>query len=308
LNDIPVHKSRLRAIEEAAEWRARIDSGRADLPAFERWRADPYNAAAYARILGTWRDAGDVAPTASVRTPKPPISRRAVLMAAAGLAAAGVSGTFWYARPRPTQVVTAIGESRTLVLDDNVRVQLNTDTFMRWHKGAEGIILELLRGEIAVTLGQGSLTLRTIQYAAVLLEGLFNLRLDSEALDLTVMTGRARLGNRRHSATTDAHTGQRLRATNAGITLSSVSPDQILALAGWQKGEIVLLDAPLSAAVNEYNRYLSRKLIIGDTRIAALRVGGRFNASDPESFLNALEASLSVKATPSAEGIILKAV
>ena len=61
------------------------------------------------------------------------------------------------------------------------------------------------------------------------------------------------------------------------------------------RGEIVFEGQALSAAVEEYNRYLTRKLVIGDVRAGDLRLGGRFMTGDPESFLQALHTTFGLR-------------
>jgi transmembrane sensor len=59
--------------------------------------------------------------------------------------------------------------------------------------------------------------------------------------------------------------------------------------------------------VAEFNRYNRRQITIADPAIANLRVGGSFEATDPQSFVNALEQSFGVRASVStADAVILQ--
>jgi transmembrane sensor len=51
----------------------------------------------------------------------------------------------------------------------------------------------------------------------------------------------------------------------------------------------------LSDVVEEINRYNLRKLQVSDPDIAGLRVGGTFQATDPDGFARALTATFGVK-------------
>jgi transmembrane sensor len=60
-------------------------------------------------------------------------------------------------------------------------------------------------------------------------------------------------------------------------------------------------------AVDEFNRYNRRKLQLADPALAALRVGGTFNATDPESFAAALASAFNLKVDPAdSDTIVLK--
>ncbi len=54
--------------------------------------------------------------------------------------------------------------------------------------------------------------------------------------------------------------------------------------------------------VAEFNRYNRRQMVIADPAIENLRIGGGFEATDPESFIAALERTLGVRAFPAPAG------
>src|SRR3546814_10918664 len=64
----------------------------------------------------------------------------------------------------------------------------------------------------------------------------------------------------------------------------------------WRDGMIELDGNTVEQAVAEFNRYRSAPLVIGDPRIAALRIGGRFVTPDSERFVAALQRTLPIRA------------
>jgi ferric-dicitrate binding protein FerR (iron transport regulator) len=66
----------------------------------------------------------------------------------------------------------------------------------------------------------------------------------------------------------------------------------------WQDGVIELDGETLAQAVAEFNRYRGSPIIIGDPRLANLRVGGRFEVDEAEKFLTAVEGSFPVERDP----------
>jgi transmembrane sensor len=72
----------------------------------------------------------------------------------------------------------------------------------------------------------------------------------------------------------------------------------------WTEGRLWFERQTLKDVVAEFNRYNRRQMIIADPAIENLRIGGSFEATDPESFIAALEKTLGVRAfpAPSSEG------
>jgi transmembrane sensor len=70
----------------------------------------------------------------------------------------------------------------------------------------------------------------------------------------------------------------------------------IAQVTGWTSGRHNFRDAPLSAVLEELNRYDERKITLGDARLAELTVGGSFIAGDGRAIAATLEAVLPVRA------------
>ena len=79
------------------------------------------------------------------------------------------------------------------------------------------------------------------------------------------------------------------------LALASPPEAEVQSVQAWRRGEIVFEGQALSVAVEEYNRYLTRKLVIGDDKAAHLRLGGRFLTGDPDSFLDALRTTFGLR-------------
>ncbi|KQV57638.1 MULTISPECIES: FecR domain-containing protein [unclassified Caulobacter] len=289
-------------IAQASDWLARLDAGRAVPEDFEAWRAvDPRRAAAFAEVAAAWSrlDAlRDVEP----RT-RPAVTRRAWL--GGGLAlAAGVAGAAYVGRDQLLRVrtVTGIGERRTLALPDGSSVELNTDTIVAWRFDRQRRRLWLERGEIALTIAHDALRpfeLFTHEGLARLASGQFNARLRPAGLDLIVLAGRAAIktaageAEAAVEAATDAR--QALAVSAAGVSVAAAPEAEVQNVQAWRRGEIVFEGQRLTEAVEEYNRYLTRKLVIEDPKVGALRLGGRFLTDNPETFLEALRTTFGLR-------------
>lgn len=73
----------------------------------------------------------------------------------------------------------------------------------------------------------------------------------------------------------------------------------------WSRGRLVFRGTPLSEALEEVNRYSSRKLRLADPSLASLRVGGNFIAGDSELIVSAFAAALPLRLVDGGGGEIL---
>jgi transmembrane sensor len=99
--------------------------------------------------------------------------------------------------------------------------------------------------------------------------------------------------------------GQSVVATASDTLVQKASIESLDEASAWRRGEIVFQGAPLGAVVAEYNRYLTRKLVIADPELSKLRLGGRFTNSDPSDFLQTLRSSFSVRVIDAGDDTIV---
>jgi transmembrane sensor len=290
---------------EAASWLARLDTGGADQEAFNRWRdADPRHAVAFAKAAALWSDLARAGRALGQDAPVPAAKRgpsRRGLLEAAGVGAVAVLGggiaTRAFARHR---MVSAVGERLDRRLVDGAVMTLNTDTEVRWREHRDRVEVWLRRGEIGLAAaGRPFLLHAATETARLRPGGRYNARTRGPVVDVTVLSGQAATPS---IAAAAAHN---LTLTANGALTRPTAPPELLSIEAWRRGEVVFEDEPLSAAVEEYNRYLTRKLLIVDPQLAMVRVGGRFTSSDPADFLQALSASLGVTTRRVGEDVIL---
>jgi transmembrane sensor len=293
---------------EAARWLAGLELGTADLDAFEQWRgSDPYHALAFARVyasaetLSALAQSDEPAETPRVAT----LPRRHFLRnAAAGAVLAAGGSVFFASRALAwSHASTTVGEFRKVSLPDGSIVALNTDTAISWRFETERRRIRLDRGEIALDLGPGTpASFSAAGTEASLSAGHFVARLRPRTVDLLVLRGRALVTNR-DKGNILVSALEEASLSSAASLLKPASDERISRITAWQNGEIEFDDERLADAVEEYNRYLSRKIVIDDPRLADLRIGGRFASADPESFFHALALGLDVRVVESGQGV-----
>jgi transmembrane sensor len=81
-------------------------------------------------------------------------------------------------------------------------------------------------------------------------------------------------------------------AENAAISTETPAEAGIDRALAWRAGKIDLAGETLADAVEEFNRYNRRKLIIADARLAQERLYGVFRTDDPQGFAYAVKRSL----------------
>lgn len=293
--------------EEAALWHARLEAGTADVSAFEAWRdANPHHAVAYARILDT-ADSIDALKDVDLSRdpdlqPRRTLTRRHWLQVGAGAIVIAAGGGAWVLTQSPAEASTRVGERRSLTLSDGVRLELNTDTRIAWKTGRKGSEVWLEQGELGVVVPPKVKPCKvTAAGRAILMTAAdVNVRLRASALEITVVKGDCTIEGASDAQKIEA--GQGALASGSETRVRPITQSDLNFTTAWRQDAVVFNGQTLGVAVEEYNRYLPRPIVIVDPELAGLRIGGRFSTRDPEVFLENLKSSFSVHVTTSNDG------
>jgi transmembrane sensor len=132
----------------------------------------------------------------------------------------------------------------------------------------------------------------------------FNLRQRKDFTELTVIEGKvAVMSDGATTASVPAGTAAMIRA--AAVSVIHLAPDDLERRTAWQQGEIHLEGETLSQAVDEFNRYRTRPLVIGDPDLAGLRMGGMFSAAHSDDFVEALKQSFNIRTMEGSDGAVI---
>jgi transmembrane sensor len=138
----------------------------------------------------------------------------------------------------------------------------------------------------------------------------FDVRRDGADLRVVVTEGVVRLdtdagpGGHRQP-TTLLPAGSVALATGAGVMVRSGSVQQAREYLSWRDGFVTFHDTPLAAAAAEFNRYNTRKIVIGDAAVGAMRVGGNFRWSNTDAFVRLLQQGFPIRAEQRGDAIVL---
>ncbi|WP_407352495.1 FecR family protein [Luteimonas sp. R10] len=306
-------------LAEASAWLARLQ-GPARTPAteaaFKAWLAvEPAHAQAFARVTDTW----DIIPGAallSVPSARPMAvdRRRRVSMALAACVAlvAVAVGLTWRVSGDPVYH-TAVGEQRTLVLDDGTRIALNTDSRIAVSYGEDERHIRLERGEALFEVARQPGRPFVVQAGEDRVRALgttFVVRRDRGHLAVALIEGRVEVsrpspqGQARPVHATVLSPGERI--TLGPDIRQTVDRPRIEAMAAWRRGEAMFNNATLAEAIAEINRYGGAPVRLEDPVLGQLRVSGVFATRDPAEFARTVAQLHALTVEHSEEDLVLK--
>ena len=309
--------------DQAAQWFSLMNRNKIDkehLRAFQAWRLDPENLAAYVAIETAWLKAGALA--------KDPDIQAATALAQAPPARASIG---WAPIPRPrnpfgmaailiaitaglillrgfpgTSYTTNVGEQRVVVLEDGSKVRLNTDSAIRVRYGPERRDIQLIRGEAffeAAHNPQRPFVVTAGNTAVRALGTRFDVRRDDGTVHVTLLEGKVDVRRNRDRDGAVLTPNQQLTVTSEAI--SHPRPADPDGATSWTTGHLVFHGATLGAAVAEVNRYAIHKVSLdGPPSLADRPVSGVFDAGNTQAFVAAVDTLFDLQQRTDSSGAI----
>lgn len=300
---------------QAEYWFIRLldpSASQADRTAAERWRAEsPSHEFAWQQVQSVWVATGhleaDDAIAQALRRAERNVDRPQGswrwIFSANGFATAAlvvlavlVAGR-WLDQDLPpgTSYATAIGEQKTIVLDDGSTVVLDTATAItaRFLKGERRIDLENGQADFQV---KSDKTKPFVVYAAggsvTALGTRFQVRTKGTGVSVVLLEGVVKVESPKNESGTRVtamlEPGQRLQFDRADNRWNKETVD-LEASRGWAEGNLFARNWRLGDLLNEMNRYSSTQLRLSDPNLADLPISGTFKVGDHASLVLALE-------------------
>ncbi len=351
--DGPPPRLSRRAINEAAAWVARLHgpqrSREMELECLAWQRRSAENRHAFERCTEVWMEVPNAAlaagyvprprpAAASVREPGADVASAAAAAAAAprparaGLAGMarrapvvavaaslalvlGASLAAWRWWPEGTAYATAVGEARTVVLQDGSRMILNTDTRVRVDLDARERRVNIEAGEALFEVAKEPgrpFVVRAAASEVVALGTAFAVRLvpagaaAGESLAVTLLEGQVSLRPAAGGGGGDADAvapaqalvmqpGERVRLARApgrpGPARQQLDRPPLEQVTAWRRNEAVFDRTSLADAVAEMNRYSRTPLVlVGELARSERLVSGQYPTGDNAGFAKALAA------------------
>jgi transmembrane sensor len=315
--DIPSAAARA----EAAVWIARLHGPHRTKEVeegFRRWLAeDGERKAAFELLTDTWEKTTRLKRRPSERMTtwrlvgfRVSLPRAAI--ASISIALGAVLATALYLHT--SAFVTAVGEQRTMVLDDGSRIYLNTNSRVVVHYDKATRRVDLQTGEALFEVAKRPdwpfiVTAGDRQIRALGTE--FIVRRDEQELMVTLVEGKVTVAPRDDNQGAPSSRspqvmspGQRL--TFVGNSSPKMDSPAIERVTAWQRGQISLDNTPLPEAIAEMNRYSKAQIRIENAALESIRISGIFRAGDYESFSEALVNAFGVRIDSSRGDIALQ--
>jgi len=309
--------------DEAALWAARLNHRVVDaevLEAFYRWRRDPANATAFARIERTWQAAGDLGsdrdialavqdaldrPRAAHRLDDAlrAVRRRPLLAAGTVLLMLGLA-TLIVLR-LPTSFDTVVGEQRVVRLADGSRIRLNTDSRVRVRLGEKLRQVELVRGEAFFEVAHDPARPFVVRAATAEVRATgtrFDVDLARSAVRVVLAQGSVHIRDPRGDVGSGANLvpGQVSWIRDGSITEPRAI--DVAAATSWTTGHLTFHETPLRDAVAEVNRYTDKSIDLSAGAAIDARVNGVFETGDTTAFVAAVTTLFPLRAEVTTDG------
>lgn len=192
---------------------------------------------------------------------------------------------------------TAVGERRSLTLEDGSRLRLNTDTAIALDLSANERRLRLLKGEVYCEVRPDPARPFIIEGAAShtrVTGTAFTVLSDGGSDTITVLRGEVKVMTRAGETRT-LHPDEEITAE--GDALGVVHRARGVAATDWVNGSLVFEQTPLGLAIARIQRYRHGAVWIREDRLRELKISARFDLRDPEVLLDTLAATLPIRLT-----------
>ncbi len=210
--------------------------------------------------------------------------------------------------PQPLYYQTAVGEQRTVVLPDQSRVTLNTNTRLSVSYSENQRQLTIQKGEAWFDVskdGQRRFSVQAGNGVVTVLGTEFNVIMAGDEIVVAVLEGAVSVLTAREPEVTSgkiSDSGAKRLQTGESITywrsgaIGQVVTADTRRIRGWRAGKTVFHKTRLADAIAEHNRYTHNKFVIANSDLKDLRINGTFKLGDSDALAFLLEQSLGIKA------------
>lgn len=301
------------SFEEAAEWVARLESGRFNNRSqaeLQEWlQADPARKAALSRMQNILdRTAGlDLVPASA-----PAIARRARrgrswsrfwIPAAASLAAAAIAAVVIFPLTSMS-VSTSPGEIRVVELGDGSRITLRGNSQVSIDYGITRRVIDVAAGEAAFDVAHHvfkPFIVRSENFEVIAIGTVFNVAVSDEGSTVTLIEGEIDVSDAAPAISDSSCSprsirlmpGQRVAYRDNGAR-SAIQSADITQVTAWQDNRIELQSRPLSELVDELNRTFSRDIRVADPGLANVAINVSLRVDEFNLTLDRLEKQLPI--------------
>lgn len=230
---------------------------------------------------------------------------------AAALLVVAVGAVMLVQAPKGTLYDTDVGQQMTFTLSDRSTVQLNTDTELLVRFTDDIRRIELRRGEAFFDVAHDSSRPFVVEAGLGSIQAVgtgFVVRVDRDLVEVTVTEGIVELKHESRNSVEFSEPdnpanampvaklgeGYRVEYDRRVGSPAVVAPEVLDRDLAWRQGLMIFEDQTLEEVLQEVGRYTETRLIIADSTLTEVRVGGAFRSDDLEALLEFLEKGLDI--------------
>lgn len=218
------------------------------------------------------------------------LSVRGVVLASAGAIAAACTAAYFafgvFHAKTSELLATQVGETRTDRLEDGSRILLDTGSHLRVAYTSAARDVELLDGQahFEVAKDPGRPFRVHTRFADVMAVGTaFDVAVLPTRTTVTLIEGRVNVRTLLATPRVESLTpGQQLGIAAEGGLLD-IKPVKLESVTAWQRGTLVIDDAPLPEALAIMNRYSPTRIVVEADSLQGRRISAVFRVGDVET-------------------------
>jgi transmembrane sensor len=213
----------------------------------------------------------------------------------------------WYVRSSEPSYRTPLGGVASVPMTDGSTITLNTDSEVRVALNDRERHVRLDQGEAFFQVAKDASRpfIVGVDGTRVIAVGTaFSVRRDSDEVLVVVTEGEIKIESD-DRGTVHVPAGNLARSGRDKTTVEPKPASELDAALSWRTGFLVFRETPLALAAAEFNRYNARKIVIGDDRVGAIRLSGKFRSTQHDAFIRLLEAGFPVRVQQAGDQVIL---
>jgi transmembrane sensor len=200
-----------------------------------------------------------------------------------------------------------MGQRETARLNDGSSISLNGNTTIDLLIDQKRRQVRLLRGEAMFDVAKDAERPFLVDLGDAQIRVLgtkFNIRRREGVTELAVTEGVVAVSSiGTHPVTVSAGSSALIRP---GIATTLVNdPGFVQQRIAWTEGFLEFDQQPLEEVVEEFNRYRTNPIVIGDPRIAGTVITGRFGIDESDAFAEALQSSFDIAVSKTDNGALV---
>ena len=226
----------------------------------------------------------------------------------------------WFPTQTPRQIRTAIGEQRSVLLEDGSRVTLNTASRIEVDLRKDRRFVRLIAGEVLFEVAHDATRPFEMHVGDAVLRDVgtqFNVDMRPSGTTVTVLEGQVAVDSKTSRVDLDAKLRSNGNRATQGVVLLAARDRIVISRSGmglpqheidpaaaiaWTRRQLMFEHRPLSEVAEEFNRYNVDQIEIDSVELQRQEVTGVFEANEPASLILFLSKIPGVEIREGADG------